>query len=139
MGNDESSGYDSGNQGLGGLGGWANNNQGLNYLGSMMTPPLPAPPPLVLQPADHLWFNQKDIVLDGWRFSSCRFDQCRIFLNSQHFELINCMIDEKSVIYYQNHTINIIRLFNSRFGSQPFLHPHFNAYINNDGTISIVR
>lgn len=116
---------------------------GFNSLGGLGLPkygttPPPSPPPLVLQPANQLWFNQKDIILDGWRFSFCRFDNCRIFINSQHFELINCLIDENSNIYYQNHTVNIIKLFNSRY-SLSFLPHNFQAIRNNDGTITIVR
>ncbi len=102
-------------------------------------PPLPVPPPLVMREAESLWFNQKDIVLDGWRFTSCRFDKCRLILNSQHFELLNCFIDSETSIYYKNNTLSIIQLFNSRFGVHPFVPPEFNAIKNNDGTISIVR
>lgn len=98
----------------------------------------PSPPPLYLQSANQLWFNQKDVILDGWQFSYCRFDKCRIFVNSQNFELINCLIDEYSTIFYQNNTINLIKLFSSRF-SVPFLPAQFHAIKNNDGTISIVR
>ncbi|WEA80110.1 hypothetical protein PXN04_03295 [Citrobacter braakii] len=118
---------------------FGNSNQDNSNFRAFPPTSVPSPPPLALRPADSLWFNQKDIVLDGWRFTSCRFDKCRIFLNSQHFELVNCFIDAESVIYYQNNTLSIIQLFNSRFGSNPLLPPHFNAFKNNDGTISIVR
>lgn len=134
MDNNDSNGLNDNNL-LGGLG-------GLNGLGGFGLPAYGTSPtsalPLLLQSANQLWFNQKDIILDGWQFSYCRFDRCRIFLNSQHFELINCLIDEYSTIYYQGNTVNIIKLFNSRY-SLPFLPPHFQAIKNNDGTISIVR
>ncbi|HBL5969378.1 TPA: hypothetical protein LTW63_003433 [Enterobacter hormaechei] len=115
--------------GLGGLGGL-----GLSAYGTSTS----SAQPLLLQSANQLWFNQKDVFLDGWQFSHCRFDRCRIFVNSQHFELINCLIDEYSTIYYQGNTENIIKLFNSRY-SLPFLPPQFQAIRNVDGTISIVR
>lgn len=134
MGINDSSGYNNSNPLLGGFGRLG----GVGLPGSGYgTTPLP-PPQLILQHAENLWFNQKDIVLDGWKFSFCRFDKCRIFLNSQHFELINCKLDEQCDIYYRNNTMNIIRLFDSRY-SQPFLPPNFNAIRNADGTISIVR
>lgn len=129
MDNNDSKGFNN-NQFLGGL-------TGLGLPGYGTTPP-PPPPQFILQPANQLWFNHKDIILDGWRFSYCRFDGCRIFVNSQNFELINCLIDEQPVVVYQNQTLNIIKLFNSRY-SLPFLPPQFNAIKNNDGTISIVR
>lgn len=123
---------------LGGISGFGSlSGLGLPKYGTTPPPP-PPPPPLILQPANQLWFNQKDVILDGWRFSFCRFDNCRIFINSQHFELINCLIDENSTIYYQNYTVNIIKLFNSRY-SMSFLPHNFQAIRNNDGTISIVR
>ncbi|ELI9011325.1 hypothetical protein RSM41_003873 [Klebsiella aerogenes] len=129
----DSSDYNNSNQFLGGLGRLG--GVGLPNLGYAT---IPLSPPLMLQHAENLWFNQKDIVLDGWKFSFCRFDKCRIFLSSQHFELINCKIDDQCDIYYRNNTINIIKLFDSRY-SQPFLPPNFSAIRNSDGTISIVR
>lgn len=129
----DSSDYNNSNQLLGGLGRLG--GLGLPNSGYGTTP---LPPPLMLQHAENLWFNQKDVVLDGWKFSFCRFDNCRIFLSSQHFELLNCKFDEHCDIYYRNNTINIIKLFDSRY-SQPFLPPDFSAIRNSDGTISIVR
>ncbi|HHN9985548.1 TPA: hypothetical protein ACP7UU_003722 [Escherichia coli] len=119
-----------------------NNNQflgGLSGLGlSGYGATSPSPSQFILQPANQLWFNHKDIILDGWCFSYCRFDNCRIFVNSQNFELINCLIDEQSLIVYQNNVLNVIKLFNSRY-SHPFVPPKFNPIKNSDGTISIVR
>lgn len=146
MGNDGSNSFDASANSLSkAIERFGQSSHQNNRTGAFGLPPipsstsLPVPPPLVLREAQSLWFNQKDIVLDGWRFTSCRFDKCRLFLNSQHFELLNCFIDSETSIYYQNNTLSIIQLFNSRFGTHPFLPPQFNAIKNNDGTISIVR
>lgn len=137
MSNNDSGNYNNSNHFLSALSGLGGVGSPSSDYGTTPSIP-PPPPPLFLQHAENLWFNQKDIVLDGWKFSFCRFDNCRIFLNSQHFELINCKMDDECCIYYRNYTMNIIRLFDSRY-SQPFLPHNFNAVRNSDGTISIVR
>ncbi|THD38563.1 hypothetical protein ERD95_27190 [Enterobacteriaceae bacterium ML5] len=108
-------------------------------LGAFLSAPPPPPPSWQLKEVSSLWFNQKDVVLDGWKFISCRFDNCRIFVSSQHFELINCKIDDESVIYYQNDIVKVIKLFKSRGAIPSSFSAHFDPLVNPDGTISIVR
>lgn len=84
-----------------------------------------------------IWFNKKEVKLDGYRFVGCRFDGCALKVSSANFELEGCLIDETTTIYYSGDTIKPIRLFTARYPwfyeNLPFFAPTKNA----DGTITI--
>ena len=84
-----------------------------------------------------LWYNEKDVFLDGYNFVSCRFDKCKLYVSSEHFEMRNCFVDDETVIYYDGDIVKVLRLFNSRY---PWVYqelPYFAPVKNDDGTISI--
>jgi hypothetical protein len=62
-----------------------------------------------------LWFETKKLVLDGYSFNGCRFDNCTLVVSSTNFDLTNCLIDERCVIEYGNEITKIIQLFNSQW------------------------
>lgn len=67
------------------------------------------------QKVEGLWFDTKRIVLDGYSFNSCRFDNCTLVVSSSNFDITNCLIDERCVVEYGNEITKIIQLFNSRW------------------------
>ncbi|MNJ45714.1 hypothetical protein D3C77_408220 [compost metagenome] len=95
------------------------------------------PPPGALQypVTQNLWFNQKIVKLDGWSFESCRFDGCRLVIETPYFRLQNCYIDDSTEIELKGSIVNAVKLLN--LSSKTARHPAFCAVRNLDGTISI--
>lgn len=104
----------------------------------------PPPPPqgllgLLRRPeVQGLYYNRQKIVLDGYRFIGCRFDNCTLEVSSLNFDLIRCVIDPSTVISYGPSVAKIIQLFNGRYdwASRNFTVP-FVPVKNDDGTITI--
>lgn len=90
-----------------------------------------------LQEVNGLWFNQKNFSIDGYRFVGCRFDGCTLHVATTNFELINCHIDDRTVIGYGPETIKIVKLYNSRNAYALSNLGPFSPDRNPDGTISI--
>lgn len=84
-----------------------------------------------------VWYNAKEVKLDGYKFNSCRFDKCTLIVTSTNFELNNCYISEDTTIRFGSEITKPIRLFNHRdqavYKSLPFFAPTLNA----DGTITV--
>ncbi len=83
------------------------------------------------------WFNNREVKLDGFRFVSCRFDNCKLTVTSTNFELERCYIDANTVILYGNEIVKPIRLFNSRYEWVYNTMPYFAPVRYQDGTITI--
>lgn len=102
-------------------------NQGLRTLNDLARRPT----------VQGLYYNGKEVMLDGYTFVGCRFDNCTLSVSSTNIQLINCVIGESTVIQYGPETIKIVQLFNSRinwvYERAPQLAPRKNA----DGTITI--
>lgn len=87
---------------------------------------------------DGLYFNGKRIVLDGYSFSGCRFDNCALLVTTPNFEISNCIIDASCTIEYGSEIAKIIQLFNSRHPqAYNFFAPPFVPLRNPDGSITI--
>lgn len=88
--------------------------------------------------AKNLYYRNQTIKLDGYSFIGCRFDGCQLEVSSSNFDIINCVIDQSTVINYGNSVVKVIQLFNSRFD---WAYSHFHSYFtprkNPDGTITI--
>jgi hypothetical protein len=84
-----------------------------------------------------LYYNGKKLALDGYQFVECRFDNCMLLVSSTNFDLINCILDPKTMIEYGGEALKIVQLYNSRsewlYENAPSLVPRRNA----DGTITI--
>ena len=90
-----------------------------------------------LQDINGLWFNQKNFSLDGYRFIGCRFDSCTLHIATTNYELINCHIDDRTLITYGANPLKVLKLYNSR-NEYAFSHlAPFAPDRNTDGTISI--
>lgn len=85
----------------------------------------------------NIWFNRKDVVLDGYNFRNCRFDNCHLHISSPNFEMNRCFIDETTVIHYDGQIVSVLRLFNSRHELAYEKIPAFAPLRHEDGTITI--
>lgn len=84
-----------------------------------------------------LYFNGKEITLDGFEFEGCRFDNCILRVSSTNFELRNCIIDNATTIEYGSEAMKIVHLFNSRTDWYYQNLPHLAPVKHANGTISI--
>ena len=84
-----------------------------------------------------LWYNQKVVNLDGYKFIGCRFDNCHLTVASPNFELQHCHIDDITVIQYIGDIAKVVRLFTSRYTWADALMPDLVPTRHEDGTISI--
>lgn len=65
--------------------------------------------------AENLWFVDKDIVLDGYEFIECRFDNCRLHVsNAENVNLSRCYIGEDTVFYFSGGALAAVRLFHCK-------------------------
>lgn len=92
---------------------------------------------LLLAESKGLWFNNQEIYLDGWKFISCRFDNCKIHVTTGNFVIERCFIDNTNTIYYMGASINIIKLYNRSSDLTRNAMPSFAAIKNDDGTFTI--
>jgi hypothetical protein len=107
-------------------------SQGLSVLS-----PYGSPTSIVLPEVRGLWYHDKDIYLDGWKYVSCRFDNCRFYLNIGNFVLEECFIDDKCVVLYQGASLKVIQLYNRDSEFIRNNYPFFSAVKNPNGTYSL--
>ncbi|MEX5626108.1 hypothetical protein [Pseudomonas marginalis] len=107
--------------------------------GSSLTVPPPLPPIPQLVPASPtvkgLWYNQKVIKLDGWVFDSCRFDNCKLIIETPNFELKSCYLDDTNTIEVNGKLVNVVKFLNMRGDLSD--HPNYLPVHNEDGTVTI--
>lgn len=85
-----------------------------------------------------LYYNGKVIKLDGYKFIECRFDNCVLQVNSDNFELVQCVIDASTRIEYSNGLSKIIKLFLGRYHwTLQFFPAYFLPTKNPDGSETI--
>lgn len=82
-----------------------------------------------------LWFNQKVVKLDGWHFEGCRFDGCRLIIETPYFIIKNCYIDGSNFIELAGTLSNAVKFLNIR--SHEAGKSVYQPVRNNDGTVSI--
>lgn len=92
---------------------------------------------IVLPEVNGLWFNNQDVYLDGWKFTSCRFDNCRLYVDTSNFIINGCFIDESNSVHYHGSSIKTIQIYNRTSDWIRANYPHFAARKNSDGTFSI--
>lgn len=87
-----------------------------------------------------IYYNRKIVVLDGYTFIGCRFDNCTLKVSTLNFDVINCVIDQSTVIEYGEGVVKPIRLFISRYHwASQVIPPYFRPQFNADGTITISK
>src|ERR1043166_4134699 len=87
------------------LGALADPGIGLDSLSKIVYPP----------EVNGLYYRGKILVLDGYRFTNCRFDNCTLQVSTTNFSLVHCVIDDLTTIQYGGDTLKLVKLFNSRF------------------------
>lgn len=88
--------------------------------------------------ATGLYFRDQEVHLDGYKFTRCRFDNCRLIVVSGSFQLDHCVIDPSTVAIFLDPAMKIVRLYLNRWNPlPPDLYP-FGPQRNADGTISIM-
>ena len=87
--------------------------------------------------AKGLYYNNKSITLDGYKFVDCRFDNCLLHINSDNFELVNCIIDPRCRINYSANVSKPLKLFLSRYSWAPDHFPNFAPKVSADGAVTI--
>ncbi|WP_149543126.1 hypothetical protein [Serratia marcescens] len=83
------------------------------------------------------WYNNQDIIIDGWTFISCRFDNCRLYVSTGNFKFESCFIDDSTVVHFQNNALSIIQLLNRSNAWVRENYPVFAPSLNPDGTITV--
>lgn len=86
---------------------------------------------------ENVWYNNKEVKLDGYVFKGCRFDKCVLIATSANFELDSCFIDASTVIHFGGEIVKAIKLYNSRSEWSYDKTPFFAPIRNSDGTITI--
>jgi hypothetical protein len=84
-----------------------------------------------------VWYNGKEVPLDGFKFIECRFDNCVLRLNSTEFELDRCFIDPTTKFSYGASAARVIQLFMSPLAWLDKYYPSLAPERNADGTITI--
>lgn len=82
-----------------------------------------------------LWYNHKVVKLDGWSFEGCRFDNCRLVIETPYFVLKNCYIDSSNFIELKGSLINAVEFLN--LTSKGAGHTSYWPKRNADGTVTI--
>jgi hypothetical protein len=100
-------------------------------------PSLPGLTALTTPEVKGLWYKDKEICIDGWRFVSCRFDNCTLTLETTEFAFTNCLIDSSCTIRFRGKILNVLQLFNRDYEWMRTNNPIFAAVKNPDGTITI--
>ena len=106
-------------------------------------PPLPPPTKAAIKqlatmlsrpPVQGLYYTGKEIIVDGYQFVECRFDNCRLVVNSSNFEFIDCVIDPSTVVAFNGDMMRVIQLYNLRstVPARPFL-----PKVNKNGSVTI--
>lgn len=81
-----------------------------------------------------LWFNNKLVWLDGYRFKHCRFDNCRIGTTTHHFILESCYIDRHSLVAPVGDISKVVKLANL---PNLYQSSRYQATQHDDGTVTI--
>jgi hypothetical protein len=88
----------------------------------------------------NIYYTEKLVVLDGYTFIGCRFDNCKLQVSTTNFDLVDCVIDPSTTIVYGESVTRIIRLFLSRFD---WAYQQFNEFFvpkrNPNGSMTISR
>ena len=85
-----------------------------------------------------LWYHQQKVVLDGYRFVRCRFDSCELHVNSNEFELDQCMVSDDTLVVYGANVHRIVQFFVYRAGRPVWeAYPQLDVTHNSDGTITL--
>ena len=112
---------------------------GLSPPSAANVPPPPSAWELMARPeVIGLYYRNQHIVIDGYKFVNCRFDNCTIETRNGNFDIVSCIIDNSNQLKYGSESRKAIQLFTSRYDWAPnFLPSAFVGRPQPDGTITI--
>lgn len=61
-----------------------------------------------------LWYDGKEVDLDGKTYENCRFDNCKLSIATGDIELIGCLIDDSTKLIIGDPASRIARLINRK-------------------------
>jgi hypothetical protein len=70
-------------------------------------------------------YNSQKLVLDGYTYIGCRFENCSLEVASLNFDLIRCVFDASTEIKYSAAVADISQLFDRYY---PWANQHFPAF-----------
>jgi hypothetical protein len=84
------------------------------------------------------WFYQQTLVIDGYAYVRCRFDNCHIHLRRGDFVLDHCYFGYCTVWFWDD-ALTAIRLYNI-FSTPPDSFPdHIRPIKHEDGTVTVSK
>lgn len=89
-------------------------------------------------PVNNIYYNAEHLTLDGYNFNKCRFDHCTIDVYTSNFEMVNCVIDESTVITFRGDSSKLMKLFFAQMTWAYENFPDFAPIKNENGTITII-
>lgn len=85
-----------------------------------------------------LYYRNQHLVIDGYKFINCRFDNCTLETRNGNFDIISCIIDNSNQLKYGSESRKAIQLFTSRYDwASTSLPAAFVGRPQPDGTITI--
>lgn len=84
-----------------------------------------------------LWYHDQNIVLDGYNFIGCRFDNCKILVRSTNFEIKSCFFDDRCAFFAIGDTLGLARLFSDWHSNHLQRGTLYRPVRHTDGTITI--
>ena len=88
---------------------------------------------LLYQQVQEHWFKNKQVTLDGYHFTRCRFDGCMLYINSAEFLLTSCVIAPDCKVFFGQKVSKILRVY---FREHPG-NGYYAPIAEPDGTITI--
>jgi hypothetical protein len=86
-----------------------------------------------------MWFNHQTVNISGYRFVRCRFDACRLIVDTPNFELHHCALDDGCVVEYGTDLMRVLKLWHSKLPWAREAFPGFvPTYHPEDQSISVV-
>ncbi len=83
------------------------------------------------------WYHKQSLVMDGFSFTQCRFDECTLYVSRGIFRMRSCFMSGCFIIY-SNEARNVARLFSgSHVPNSVYVNPSLRPTANPDGTFSI--
>jgi hypothetical protein len=82
------------------------------------------------------WFKGDAIIIDGYQFSRCRFDECRLMYTTLDFKFTECVLESSTIIHGYAGVL-AMRAFHSPWPTLDQFWPQFAPIRHPNGTISI--
>ncbi len=86
--------------------------------------------------AKGLYYNSKKILIDGYKFVECRFDNCTLTAHTTSFEFYDCVFDSDTTVELGAELRKVIQLHN-QLGHDVEASDLYNATVSERGAVTI--